>query len=1328
MKERDRLFFVSKKFGIEDDINNYKRLRNDIVDELRRCKREHNDNNIDANKNNGKILWRELKELIGSKKTQSNIESIECDNKIIYDNLVISNEFNHYFIDSIEKIVYEIGFDQLKDVVSDNSNNQKWDSFDRVYVNDLDKIIQSLDNKKGFNNDVNSVNLKHLWNFDKNSILEIMNKSLESGVVPDCLKVSRIVPIQKIKDSIKLTDFRPINTLPVLEQVLESIVKSQLEKFIVENKILNEEQSGFRKEHSCETAMQCSLIDWRNYIDKGLYVGVVFIDFARAFETINRDKLLIILKELGIGGNVLNWFKSYLNNRKQVVQFNNCVSDQKIVKHGVPQGSKLGPLLFIIYINDVISLIKDQGIECKLFADDMKLYYSSKDEKEIECKLNTGLLKLSVWLKEHQLKINVKKTVFMMLHDVRKKYKMGSCKIKISNESIVEVSETKYLGVIIDNNLTFQNHLIETGKKIAKKLNIIYRLNKSVSPWTKNTIYKAVIGPHFDYCASLMMNYNQRQLNVLQKIQNRAMRIVLGVNRYTRTSEMLAALGWMSVSQLMVYRCCILIHKIKIGLAPSYLVNKISFVGEYHDYNTRQRNEVQIKFTRTHTAEKSLIYRGFVWYNRLPKTTKNEKRLKIFKIDLRNFVKENYLRNRNSWLKGTCFRIAWTTRSPSNVPKKTSKMFRGLVFTSFVIFSWTDVLTGSITTSNTFNITLMIKNNLNTAVNPCDNSYRFVCGSSRRFAPKLDIILYTDLVTVRLTDLIEEGTVFKGIRPFQLIDDVYKTCKSNAAIGEQAVKSLFHVLEQLGGWPLLQGSQWKTKNYNLTDVTLRSKLLGISVNPFLTIEPVVVSESARGTTIFSVSIDPPEFNRSITNGWDPLLVAYSTYLKKVCKLIGCQKMYSDEFKDIVDLEWKLSEIYHRRNFMKNLTYKELTENYPSVLWSKLFYSLYPISNEQLNISNMTFFVSTMLSDVIELLDKTDPRVLYNYANWKVFQHAIPYLTKDYQDLKREYCKTQECEDIPLDKCLKVVFKYLQPAVNLLYAKRYFTEEVDSLVSHMVANIKRQTKDLISKSSWMDQDTKKEHIDAIDNIPVIIGYAEKNSTDDEFVKYYEELEIDTSNFFQTLMNLEAFDSPRRFYSTNSLGPRNFINPLLTTASFLGGKLYVPMNMLREPFFSVNYPMSVNYGFSGRAIAKALAKGILHRREPRSQAMKEKVACFSKQVANYTTQLPFETNLLVDEYLAFKISYQAYQSWLISVSGGSEPMIPELPYSDRQIFWMSSLQNGCKLPWNKEKMIEDKYFPFEFRKMIDLSNIPEFYDDFNCQSKPFLETHGPSCTLF
>ncbi|XP_057335434.1 uncharacterized protein LOC130674181 [Microplitis mediator] len=272
MKERDRLFFLSKNSGIKKDIDEYKRLRNYIVDELRKRKRHYNDDKIDANKSNGKILWKQLKDLIGNERAQTSIDGIEIDGRIVNDNLVISNEFNHYFVDSIEKILNSIDCISLHYENNDNSDNQKWDKFDSLDENDVDKIVKSLDDKKGYNNDVNSVIMKYLWNVDRNILLNILNGSLKSGVVPGNLKVSVIVPIQKIKDSIKISDFRPINTLPVIEQVLESIVKSQLDKFIDKNKILNVEQSGFRKGHSCETAMQCSLIDWRKNIDDGIYM------------------------------------------------------------------------------------------------------------------------------------------------------------------------------------------------------------------------------------------------------------------------------------------------------------------------------------------------------------------------------------------------------------------------------------------------------------------------------------------------------------------------------------------------------------------------------------------------------------------------------------------------------------------------------------------------------------------------------------------------------------------------------------------------------------------------------------------------------------------------------------------------------------------------------------------------------------------------------------------------------------------------------------------------------------------------------------------------
>lgn len=167
-------------------------------------------------------------------------------------------------------------------------------------------------------------------------------------------------------------------------------------------------------------------------------MGVLHIDFARAFETINRSKLIQILNELGIEGVVLDWFISYLTNRKQRVKFNK-LSDEIIVKHGVPQGSKIGPLLFIIYINTIVKEFKDIGVTCKLFADDMKLYFTSFFIKQIESKLNLAGTILSKWLKQNQMKTNQNKTVFSIIHDQRRTNIRNKCNIVIDGVKIKEV-------------------------------------------------------------------------------------------------------------------------------------------------------------------------------------------------------------------------------------------------------------------------------------------------------------------------------------------------------------------------------------------------------------------------------------------------------------------------------------------------------------------------------------------------------------------------------------------------------------------------------------------------------------------------------------------------------------------------------------------------------------------------------------------------------------------------------------------------------------------------------------------------------------------------
>lgn len=415
-------------------------------------------------------------------------------------------------------------------------------------------------------------------------------------------------------------------------------MKNQLEQFIKDNNILKPEQSGFRKNHSCETTIQHSFIKWRKNLDKGLFTGIVFVDFARAFETINRNKLLIILHRIGLRNTVFDWFKSYLLCRSQIVNFQGALSKKRDIKFGVPQGSKLGPILFNLYINEIISVLKNNDTDVKLFADDLMISICGYDIDVIESKLNECLKRLNDWLNNNQLKINVKKTVYMILHDQRIKGVRNNCKLMINNYELKYVTETKYLGIIIDDNLNLKKHSIYINKKIGKKINFLSRLGNTVTSYTRCQIYKTIVLPHFEYCGTIMVNYSENQLNCLQKLQNRAMRIVLRVNKYTNIKIMLNTLKWMSVRQKIVFNTCVFIHKVLNKLYPEYLFNEFGFDSIL--YETRNKSKLKIHHTRTLTAEKSIVYRGIKWYNELPADLRAEKRINVFKIELKNFIQQ----------------------------------------------------------------------------------------------------------------------------------------------------------------------------------------------------------------------------------------------------------------------------------------------------------------------------------------------------------------------------------------------------------------------------------------------------------------------------------------------------------------------------------------------------------------------------------------------------------------------------------------------------------------------------------------------------------------
>ena len=402
--------------------------------------------------------------------------------------------------------------------------------FRMVDFDELKEFVFSLPNK-GSPDDVSSEFIKNTFENIKEPLLNLINSSIETGKVPTLLKVSTIIPIEKTKGAVKADDFRPVNMLSTTEKILEKVVNKQLLEFINLNIILIENQSGFRKHHSCETTMQNILHDWKLLLDDYYAIGAVFLDLRRAFETLNRQKLIQKLRAYGIVNKALDWLVDYLDNRRQVTRINDELSTEIVNQNGDPQGSTLGPLPFLLYINDINKVVNHGSIQ--LFAEETLIYFHSKDLKHLMQTMNIELDKVSNWFNGNSLKLNIKKNKFMLLGNSRcqKEFEETKLSIMIKTEMIETVKNIKYLGFIVDNNLNFKEHILYIIEKLTKNIIFFSRVSVHLTQWSKITVYNTLIMPHLLFSASILYLANKNEIKRLKKLQNRVMRIILKEKR-----------------------------------------------------------------------------------------------------------------------------------------------------------------------------------------------------------------------------------------------------------------------------------------------------------------------------------------------------------------------------------------------------------------------------------------------------------------------------------------------------------------------------------------------------------------------------------------------------------------------------------------------------------------------------------------------------------------------------------------------------------------------------------------------------------------------------
>ena len=516
-------------------------------------------------------------------------------------------------------------------------------SFKSCSPNEVRKLLEKLDTKKstGLDN-LPSRMLKIAAGVLAPSLAFLFNQSISSGIVPTEWKLARVTPIFKKGKRQDVNNYRPISIIPAVAKVFERIIYDQFFKYLNDNDLLVNCQSGFRSLHSTLTSLLEASNSWSVNIDNGLINGVIFIDLKKAFDTIDHKILLRKLASYGIDHRALKWFDSYLSDRQQKCVVNGELSGARAVTCGVPQGSLIGPLLFLIYINDLPNCLS-KALP-RMYADDTSISIAASSLPELESALNTELTYLHEWLNGNKLSLNIAKTELVLIGSRQRLSATTtghSLTVQIKGHEIDRVPHTKSLGVHIDQNLSWSKHVNETAKIVSSGIGALKRLRPFICEDTAILLYRALIEPYFDYCCPVWDGLSNELADKLQKLQNRAIRVITNSDYYSSATALRGELGWDNLCTRRKKQKLKLMFKTLNDQSPEYL--KGLFMPFSTDYGLRNsENKLALPKPRTDFLKRSFCYSGAQLWNSLPSNVRAIRSFTKFKNKIDGQLSSSY--------------------------------------------------------------------------------------------------------------------------------------------------------------------------------------------------------------------------------------------------------------------------------------------------------------------------------------------------------------------------------------------------------------------------------------------------------------------------------------------------------------------------------------------------------------------------------------------------------------------------------------------------------------------------------------------------------------